>query len=172
MAKILKIQILIIFLLLVNNNFANVNEENDEKTKIVYSNSIFLKYGNTNYSINSNQLKSFLKQFFYSIINEFDNSSTNSSKYKTSCIKSKAKSFLDIASNLNDDILVNTTIFNKLSSLLITNLDSCLNPSTYNQSFNLNSSYKLEKSIFNYFNLNSLKNKFISISTEGIILQF
>jgi hypothetical protein len=172
MKKLIIIQVLIFTLL--NCYFSyDINNEEEQKT-LVYLDRLFLKYGQKNNSIYSNDLKIFLKRFFYSIVNEFEKGLNNNftDQDKLNCIKSKANAFINIASHLRDDILINGTNFNKLSSLLITNLDICFTNNYLNHSINHSSNSYPKNKILSLDHFRMIKNNIFLISSEGKTFYF
>jgi hypothetical protein len=168
----MKNKLIIEFLIVISINcfIAHDITNEEEQKNIVYVDSLFLKYGQSNNTMYSYELKLFLKSFFHSMINEIENESNNTVQKYLNCIKSKGNAFINIASHLKDDILINGTNFSKLSSLLIANMDTCFNPTYSNQNKSLNNSshnYNHENSVLRLFNLNTIKNNFFSISKEG-----
>lgn len=153
------------------NSTENENQEEGEEEKeegLVHLDSLFRKYAQTNTTMYSYQLKIFLKQFFNSIINYQSqaNKSSPADLTKQNCVKSKANSFLNIASHLNDEILINVTNFNKLSSLLVSNLDVCLNsaPALSIRNNNLTNSRSVFDSVS--FDFEQVKQRVLSLPLE------
>jgi hypothetical protein len=160
----LAIKLLLMFLF-VNSMAQSAQEDLD------HLDTLFLKYAQANNTMYSSQLKLFLKHFFGGILSEIETNATNStaSLRKINCMKSKANTFLNIATHLNDKIMINITNFNKLSSLLITNIDVCLSPQLSSANFTSNSKNEtFLRSLFGSFSFEQLKKSAVSISLEGI----
>ncbi len=156
---------------ILTNCFAHDITNEEEQKNLVYLDSLFLRYGHANNTMYASELKLFLKNFFFSLVNEFENgfNINFTNQENLNCIKSKANAFINIASHLKDDILINGTNFNKLSSLLITNLDICFNYSDnqFNHSLKNNSNSYFKQSILSLIQPNRIKNNLLSISKEG-----